>query len=278
VVSAVKIFSYATAGVMLNSRAITFLLTVPIFLVSLTIHEYAHGWMAYRYGDDTAKRMGRLTLNPLAHISLLGTIILPLLVHFGWAKPVPVDFSVLTKSQIFKVAAAGPAANLLLALLLAIIFHLFRLAMIPPLGNFVLLAILFNIVLAVFNLIPVPPLDGSRMVYARLKSPRAIDVYSNFARFGMLILVGFLFLGGFELIVLPVVAVFYTLLGLPIPALTICPSNGCAARYGCVKRKTSDETSGATDKPKPPYLPGASSFLMATSASLGLKPLGPRSL
>lgn len=202
---------------MLNTRAITFLLTVPIFLVSLTIHEYAHGWMAYRYGDDTAKRMGRLTLNPLVHISLLGTIILPLLVHFGWAKPVPVDFSVLTKSQIFKVAAAGPAANLLLALLLAIIFHLFRLAMIPPLANFVLLAILFNIVLAVFNLIPIPPLDGSRMVYARLKSPQAIDTYRRFSQFGMLILIGFLLFGGFRLIVWPLVAVVYAVLGLPAP-------------------------------------------------------------
>lgn len=197
--------------------ALTYLSVLPILLVSLTIHEYAHGWVAYRYGDDTAKRMGRLTLNPLAHISLLGTIILPLLIHFGWAKPVPVNFAVLTKSQIFKVAAAGPAANILLALSLTIAFHLFRLETIPLLSSFVSLAVLLNIILAVFNLIPIPPLDGSRMVYARLKSPQAIDTYRKFSQFGMLILIGFLLFGGFQLIVWPVVAVVYAVLGLPAP-------------------------------------------------------------
>jgi len=206
---------------MLATQPLTYLSVLPIFLVSLSIHEYAHAWVAYRYGDDTAKRMGRLTLNPLAHISLFGTIIMPLLVRFGWAKPIPVNFSILTKSQIFKVAAAGPGANMLLALILAGAFHLFRLRAIPILGNFVLLAILFNIILAVFNLIPIPPLDGSKMVYARLKSPEAINTYSNVARFGMLILIGFLLLGGFQIIILPLVAVFYALLGLPLPALTI---------------------------------------------------------
>ncbi len=206
---------------MLATQPLKYLSVLGIFLVSLSIHEYAHAWVAYRYGDDTAKRMGRLTLNPLAHISLFGTIILPLLVHFGWAKPVPVNFSILTQSQIFKVAAAGPAANMLVALALAIAFHLFRLQAIPVLGNFVLLAILFNIILAVFNLIPIPPLDGSKMVYARLKSPRAINTYKKLAPFGMLVLIGFLFLGGFQLIILYVVSVFCTLLGLPLPALTI---------------------------------------------------------
>jgi Zn-dependent protease len=203
------------------SQVLTYIFTLPIFLISLTIHEYAHAWMAYRYGDDTAARMGRLTLNPVAHISLFGTIILPLLVHFGWAKPVPVNFSILSKKQIFNVAVAGPASNLLLAFILAVFFHLFRLEAIPLLGNFVLLAILFNIILAVFNLIPIPPLDGSRMVYASLKSPEAINTYRYFAQFGMLILIGFLLLGGFNKIILPVVAIFYTLLGLPLPALTI---------------------------------------------------------
>ncbi|MHC4171553.1 MAG: site-2 protease family protein [Planctomycetota bacterium] len=212
-------FIFAVTGAMLGSRVSTYLSVLPIFLVSLTIHEYAHAWVAYRYGDDTAKRMGRLTLNPLAHISLLGTIIMPLLVHFGWAKPIPVNFSILTRSQIFKVAAAGPAANVLLALILAGVFRLLGLGAIPLLGNLVLFAILVNIILAVFNLIPIPPLDGSKMVYARLKSPEAINTYRNVARFGMLILIGFLLLGGFQLIILPVVAVFYALLGLPLPAL-----------------------------------------------------------
>jgi len=200
-------------------QASTFLFVIPIFLVSLTIHEYAHGLKAYRYGDDTAKRMGRLTLNPLAHISLIGTIILPLIVHFGWAKPVPVNFSILTKKQIFNVAAAGPLANVLLAVILAGVFHLFGLEALPLLGNFVLLAILFNLILAIFNLLPITPLDGSKMVYAKLKSPEAIDAYNKFAQYGMFILIGFLLLGGFRLI-LPVVGLFYVLLGLPLPALS----------------------------------------------------------
>lgn len=193
--------------------------------MSLTVHEYAHAWVAYRYGDDTAKKAGRLTLNPLAHISLFGTIILPLLVRFGWAKPIPVNFSILSKKQIFRVAAAGPIANVLLAVVLFGAFHLFGLQATPLLGTFVFWAILFNIILAVFNLIPIPPLDGSRMVYARLKSPEAISAYNNFARFGMLLLIGFLLLGGFQMIISPLAALLYAALGLPVRALTIRPTS-----------------------------------------------------
>ena len=168
------------------------LITIPIFLISLSIHEYAHGWMAYRYGDDTAARMGRLTLNPLAHISLFGTIILPLLIHFGWAKPVPVNFSILSKRQIFMVAAAGPLANISLAVVLAVAFHVLGLSTMSLLGNFILWAILINIVLAVFNLIPIPPLDGSWILSAALKG-RAKETYEKLRPYSIFLFLGLIF-------------------------------------------------------------------------------------
>ena len=209
---------FGVIKIMFSEQAITYLFTLPIFLVSLTIHEYAHAWTAYRFGDDTAAKMGRLTLNPLAHISLFGTIILPLFIHFGWARPVPVNFSILSKRHMFLVAAAGPLANISLACILAVAFHLFGLSTMSLLGTFVLLGILFNIVLAVFNLIPIPPLDGSRMVYANLRSPEAIRIYRNFAQYGLFILIGFLFFGGFRYIVSPFIGLFFSLFRLPFPA------------------------------------------------------------
>lgn len=203
---------------MLSDDIIAYLFTLSIFLVSLSVHEYAHGWMAYRFGDDTAARMGRLTLNPIAHISLFGTIILPLIAHFGWAKPVPVNFAVLNKRQIFLVAAAGPASNLLLVIGLTISFHVLRPGMPPFLARFISLAVLYNLILAVFNLLPIPPLDGSKMVYASLRSPELISAYRQFAQFGVFILIGFLWYNGFGKIIMPVVARLYVLLRLPLPS------------------------------------------------------------
>jgi len=145
---------------------------IPLVL-SLTVHEFAHAWSAYRLGDDTAARMGRLTLNPLAHIDPIGTILLPLLrVPFGWAKPVPVnparfrrDVSMSTGMMI--TAAAGPASNIVLAVVCTVAFALLsRLA--PGAleagggGPAALLMrlIQMNVALGIFNLIPLPPLDG----------------------------------------------------------------------------------------------------------------------
>jgi Zn-dependent protease len=149
---------------------------IPLVL-SLTVHEFAHAWSAYRLGDDTAARMGRLTLNPLAHIDPIGTILLPLLrVPFGWAKPVPVnptrfrrDVSMGTGMMI--TAAAGPASNIVLAVVCTVAFALLsRLApgALEAGGGgpaaLLMMLIRMNVALAVFNLLPIPPLDGSRIV------------------------------------------------------------------------------------------------------------------
>lgn len=151
---------------------------LPGFLLGIVFHEFAHAWMAKRFGDDTAERQGRLSMNPMVHYDLVGTVIFPLIgaavggVMFGWAKPVPVDprrFKNI-KSGVFWVSFAGPLANIILAILCAILFAILATKVS---GDFALhrtflqmlrSAIIINIVLAVFNLIPFPPLDGSKMV------------------------------------------------------------------------------------------------------------------
>ena len=147
----------------------TFLLLLPIVLVSLTLHELAHAYVAWRLGDPTAKSQGRLTLNPLVHIDPLGTIMFALTallagLPFGWARPVPVDprYFRRPKEGMAVVAAAGPAMNFVLALVcLAAVRHLELSELwFDVLAN----AYIVNVVLGLFNLIPVPPLDGSRIV------------------------------------------------------------------------------------------------------------------
>lgn len=174
---------------------------IPAILIALTFHELAHGFVAYRLGDTTAKSQGRLSLNPLHHLDPIGTLCL-LFVGFGWAKPVPVNPYALHKkphSGMAWVAAAGPASNLCMALLGGI-FMLIYLRTIGYgwlfetgftfelyLGLFFMYFIQINIVLMVFNLIPVPPLDGSRIVSAFLPSGARMR-YNMIERYGTLIM------------------------------------------------------------------------------------------
>ena len=192
----------------------TLLIYIIPLLFAITLHEAAHGWVASKLGDHTARMMGRVTLNPIKHVDPVGTILVPLALLlmpgvgfiFGWAKPVPINFRALRsqKSGMIWVALAGPGANFLMAigwLILAIIslkLELFILYSMARVGIFL------NILLAVFNLLPIPPLDGSRVISALLPGPLAYK-YGQFEQYGFLILIGLMYIGGFKLFVLPIV-------------------------------------------------------------------------
>ncbi|MGH8996058.1 MAG: site-2 protease family protein [Acidimicrobiales bacterium] len=168
-----------------------------VLIPSIILHEVAHGWVALIFGDDTAKRMGRLTLNPLAHIDVVGTIIVPLLMiwggygFFGWAKPVPVNVAKLRspRNHGVLVSLAGPAVNVVLCVISAVLFHLFGGVRIangfeaPPLWVLILIYLgLVNVWLTVFNMIPIPPLDGS-VLLERLLPGRWWPHYLNLRRY-----------------------------------------------------------------------------------------------
>lgn len=195
-----------------------FLIIVP----SSILHEYAHAWAADQLGDPTARHLGRLTLNPVAHIDVWGTIILPLFLLlstggrflFAYAKPVPYNPYNLNNRRWGPalVGVAGPAANLFLAVVFSLIIKLIPITLALTLFGQVLSLIVYaNVLLAIFNLVPIPPLDGSKILFAMLPK-HSIQLQENLERYGTLILIGFLFFG-FGLIMPIVHFVFGLLIG-----------------------------------------------------------------
>ena len=183
------------------------LLSIPVLLFAVVIHEVSHGWMAERLGDPTARYAGRLTLNPLPHLDLFGSILLPAMLLlsrapflFGYAKPVPVNPYNLRnpKKDMMWVGFSGPAANFATALCCGFLFRfLFHQNVTGIVGTFVGLlsiGVIINIILAIFNLIPIPPLDGSKILMGFLP-PEHEYTFRSLERYGFLILLGILFIG-----------------------------------------------------------------------------------
>jgi Zn-dependent protease len=181
------------------------MMLIPL-LLSLTVHEFFHAWTAWRLGDDTAARMGRLTLNPIVHIDPIGTLLLPLMgIPFGWAKPVPVDPTKfrrgvsMTTGDIL-VSAAGPLSNLGLSVVAAVVygllirFHPAVVARGEPAGFLLYMMVVVNVGLAIFNLLPIPPLDGSHVAES-LMPYRWRGAWEQFARLAPFLLLAFFFFG-----------------------------------------------------------------------------------
>jgi Zn-dependent protease len=196
-------------------RVVTFM---PAFLLALVVHEYAHAWMAYRWGDQTSEWSGRLTLNPVAHMDPFGTIAFPLLsivmgssIFFGWAKPVPIDPSRFRnyRKGLFWVSFAGPLSNILLGFFTAFALVGFRILVpqgvgLREFGDASLQGLLLiNFALAIFNLIPIPPLDGSNIVMSFLNHSAARK-FAEFQQYSFFLLLFLMFSGALRVIGVPI--------------------------------------------------------------------------
>jgi Zn-dependent protease len=194
---------------------------LPI-LFAITVHEAAHGYAAKYFGDLTAEKLGRITLNPLKHIDPFGTILLPALtvmlggILFGWAKPVPVNFANLNnpKKDMFWVAAAGPASNFVMAIMWAILLNYANYVpntAVNFLAEMSLAGISINLVLMVLNLLPMPPLDGGRIAVSLLPTPWAIQL-ARLEQYGFIILIVLMFTGILGKIISPIIQMFERLI------------------------------------------------------------------
>jgi Zn-dependent protease len=192
---------------------------LAVLLCSLTVHEAAHAWAADRLGDSTARKLGRLSLNPAVHIDPIGTVVFPLIAMvsglplIGWAKPVPVNTAELRENwrqKFMYIAAAGPASNLVLAVIAAMLLRMVTPTSIgfdgevttSSLAPTLSLAIRLNVLLAVFNMMPIPPLDGGNVLSGLLSGPMA-DAFDRLRPYGFLILYGLMFSGVLWTIISP---------------------------------------------------------------------------
>lgn len=197
-----------------------FLISFGLLIMAMSVHEFSHGWVAYKLGDNTARYSGRLTLNPLAHIDPVWTVIIPLVLFvttggrfiFGAAKPVPINYRALKnpKRDMVWIGLSGPLSNFIFAFLLSILTKVIPVPLI--LGYLLENLILVNIILGVFNLIPIPPLDGSRILIGLLPEPLA-SRYASIEPFGFIVIMLLMTMGLFNFIVWPAVRIVAGFLG-----------------------------------------------------------------
>jgi Zn-dependent protease len=193
-------------------------LQFPPFVMAVIFHEYAHGYIANKWGDNTAEASGRLTLNPIPHMDPLGTVLFPLMMMFsgvnflfGWAKPVPINPSRFRKYRpgLFWVSIAGPIMNVILAILSAIVFMAMNVwvpktfYLFEPLVAMTMISVSLNYALAVFNLLPLPPLDGSKIIESFL-SYNATQKFEMLSQYSFFILLALLWTGALNVLAIPI--------------------------------------------------------------------------